>query len=101
ENVARRQEQQDEAHLAGLALRDKVEYSTVSLSIYQRPAIQRVMISNNRNIEPFRPGFGTRLAESLRFGLSIFEEIVIFLARLWVLIIAGITVAILYRVYRR
>jgi len=86
-----KQEQSDQAKIANLSLQDQVNYSTVTMAVYQRQTLQRELISGNKNINAFKPGLGSRISESFRSGWEMLEEIIVFTARLWSLfLLAGV-----------
>jgi hypothetical protein len=101
ENLLNRQGESDAAGIANLSLQDQIQFSTINLSIYQRQAVTRELIANDRNIEEYEPGIGSKLLEALKVGWKALEAVVIFLARLWALILFGIIVYIIYRKYVR
>lgn len=94
-----RQKQADDAELSNLSLMDQVSYSTVKLSLYQRSETKQWVIAND-NSDKYRPGVGLRLWESIKIGWHFVEDIFVFLMRLWLLILLGITGFIVYRKYR-
>ena len=96
-----RQTQSDEAKLANLSLNDQVSFSTITLSIYQRPSIKRELILNDKNIEEYDPSFGLRIAEALKSGWSILENFLVFLVHTWGFLIIALLVWLLIRKYRR
>ena len=96
-----RQTQSDEAKVANLSLHDQVNFSTITLSIYQRPSIKRELILNDKNIEEYDPSFGLRIAEALKSGWSILENFLVFLVHTWGFLIIALLVWLLIRKYRR
>jgi len=53
EILSNKQEQSDNAKIANLSLNDKINFSTITLSIYQRQDIKRELISNHKNITAY------------------------------------------------
>lgn len=100
ETLLSRQEQADNAKVESLELLDKIEYSTITLNIYQRQAIKRELVFNGKNIEAYEPGFGYKLKHALRSGWNAFLSVILFLLRFWVLILIGIIVFVGFRIYR-
>jgi len=92
-----KQEQSDNAKISNLSLQDQVNYSTVSLSIYQRQALKRELVYNDKNIDAYTPSLGSRVMESLKTGWEIIEELIVFITRLWTFIILGIVAYFTYR----
>lgn len=97
EILANKQEQSDNAKIANLALNDQIDFSTITISMYQRQDIKRDVISNFKNIDAYEPGFGKKVMESLISGWQILEVTILFLLNLWGLILAAIILFFLYR----
>ena len=101
ELLLRKQEQADNAKISNLSLNDQVNFSTVSLLIYQRQAIKRELISNYKNIDEYTPGFGNRILGALRSGWEIVQNIIIFITQIWGLILLAIVIFILFKRYNK
>jgi len=99
ELLLNKQEQSDNARISSLSLKDQIEFSTVNLIIYQRQTVKRELISNDKNIEEYKPGFGLRILESLKFGWNILEAIIVFLIKLWGIILIGAVIFFIYKRY--
>jgi hypothetical protein len=97
ELLSGKQEQSDNAKISNLSLQDQVNFSTITLSIYQRQAIKRELTSNNKNIDEYTPGFGSRIVDSFKSGWEILQNIIIFIAQMWGLILVAVVVYFLYR----
>ena len=89
----------DEAKLANLSLENQIKFSTIRLSIYQREETKRWMIPNDKNIDEYKPGFGEKLMESLRQGWDILAAFIIFITKLWGLLLLGIIIYVLIKMY--
>lgn len=91
----------DEALIAKKEFDDQVAFSTIDLSLYQ-PA--RVVKTERVDIDAVyrenRPGFFSRLGESLRGGWNGLLECVIGLATIWPVLLIGAAVAGLWRALR-
>ena len=99
EVLLNKQEQADNAKISNLTLKDQVNFSTINISIYQRQTIKRELISNDKNITAYEPGFGSKLFESLKYGWEIVEGIIIFLTKIWGLFLFAVVVYLLYKKY--
>ncbi len=97
ENILYNQKQSDEANLSTLSLQDKISYSTLNLSIYQRQEAKRWIIANDKNIEAYKPGFGIQLVESLSTGWKMLESFLVFITKFWGIILLGSIIYLLYR----
>ncbi len=98
DKILSKQEQADEALLANLRLKDKIAYSTIQLSIYQREVFRRELIANDKNIEAYSPGFFAKVVDALHFGWKILEGILLFLAKSWGVILFVVSVIALVRI---
>jgi len=101
DNLLDKQNQLDEQKLQTLQLEDQIAYSTVHLRIYQRESVFSEVVANARPTQTYRPGFAGRLGESLVEGWYIMEEILVFIARLWLVLLVGIGLYILYQRYSK
>lgn len=95
-----KQAQSDKAEMSNLSLQDQINFSTIYISIYQRQAIKRELLSNNKNIAAYEPGFRYKLLESIKVGWEILETFIVSLTKLWGLLLLALFVYIFYRIYR-
>lgn len=93
------QTESDEARLSNLSMKDQVNFSTISLQLYQREEIKSEKVANPDN-EEFRTSIGVRLLDALKTGWHIFEEIIVFIANLWAFILIGAGIWFLYRKFK-
>lgn len=101
ESMLYRQELADQAKVDALALKDSVEFSTISLSIYQRQAVKREMVLNEKNIDAYQPSFGYKLKQSFNIGWTAAKNIVLFLTKFWVLFVFAAIAAIVIKLVRK
>jgi hypothetical protein len=94
-----KQEQADNAKISNLSLTDQIKFSTINLSIYQRETIKRELISNEKNIDAYEPGFGSKLLDALKYGWDILETCIVSLTKLWGLFLFAILVYFTYKKY--
>lgn len=100
EEVAlRKQEQADKAMLANLELNDRINYSTINIEIYQREDIKREVISNYKNIDEYKPGFGEKLINAAKFGWEILEAIILLVVNLWGIFLIALIAVLVIRYY--
>ena len=79
---------------------DEVKYSVISLDFYQSNTISKEIIVND-DPETYKLPFGNRLLIAFGDGWSIFKELLILLADMWVFIIAGIGVWVAIKWYKQ
>ncbi|SEP55662.1 DUF4349 domain-containing protein [Flavobacterium urocaniciphilum] len=83
ENLALKKENSDNAYINNLSLKDQVNFSTVTLELYQNEKLRYEMVANEKNINAYRPNLGLQIWESIKSGWFIFEGIIAFLVQLW------------------
>jgi hypothetical protein len=103
ENRLNRQEQSDNNLIEELTLQDKIEYSTIQIEMYQRSSTMKTIVESEKEVEPFKESFGTRLMNGVKTGWKILEFIVLAIVNTWsiILIIAAILFAIRYFIKRK
>jgi Domain of unknown function (DUF4349) len=95
-NLADKKEQNDTAKLENLSLKDQVNFSTLTLQLYQRETIKEEMIPN---VKTHRENIGSKIIDSLKTGWYMLEEIIAFLLQLWSLILIAIVGIFFYKKY--
>lgn len=93
----------DEALLAQKVFEDQIAFSTISLTLSQPTGVQRSEVVDLESAyRHHRPGFFTRLGESMHGGWDGFLDTLVWLARAWPFLIgAGLIAAGLWRIRRR
>jgi len=93
------QTQADEAKISNLSMKDQVNFSTLSLSLYQKEALKRETIADSES-EEFRTNIGVRLVDGLKTGWHILEEIIVFIVHLWAFILIGFVGWFIYKKFK-
>lgn len=99
ENLTTKKEQNDNTLLQNLSLEDQVNFSTLTLEIYQDETIKQEMLANEKSINAYRPNIGLQIWDSLKTGWFILEKILSFIAVLWPFILIGTLGWIGYKKY--
>jgi len=86
--------------LDNMSIDSRVKYSTITLNFYQDNTVKTMVVAND-NLYDYRPAFANRFWLSIMNGWTIFMEIILALANLWMLIVAGIVVFITIRYFMR
>lgn len=91
QTLADKKEQNDSSKLKNLSLKDQVNFSTLTLQIYQNEAIKHEMLASEESIDAYRPHIGLQLWDSLKTGWYFLENIIAFIVSLWgfILILFG------------
>lgn len=89
DDLLAKQESADNTRIETMELLDQVNYSTVTLYIYQPETITYALIAGPKTIEPYKPSFLKQLGAAFVSGWHMFEELILFFAQIWgVLLIA-------------
>jgi hypothetical protein len=94
-----RKEQSDNATLANMSLQDQVNFSTVTLSLYQRETLQQVVIANDKTPNAYTPGLGKRILVAFKTGWEMLAILIVFMTQLWWIIIPVVAGLFLVRKY--
>lgn len=92
-----KEEEADNAYIKNLSLTDQVNYSTVTLYLYQREAIKREFIANEKNISAYEQSFGSKVFYELKTGWKVMENLILLIIKLWAVILLGLMVLFLYK----
>lgn len=82
-NMAENNLAKDDARIDNLNLDDQVNFSTMSLNIYQNESILQEKILDVKSAASFKPNFGLQIIESIQTGWNVLGSIITFLFSLW------------------
>ncbi|WP_291137965.1 DUF4349 domain-containing protein [Flavobacterium sp. UBA7663] len=89
ETLDAKKEQNDASKLQNLSLQDQVNFSTLTLNIYQDESIKQEMVANEKSINAYRPNIGLQIWDSIKTGWFILEHIISFVVVLWPFMLIG------------
>lgn len=105
DNLLERQNQADDLQVKSMALDDQVKYCNLIIEIYQKPIIVKEVIADFDYVSDAKPNFFIRIGDSIVQGWWILEEVVLFLIKIWgiVLLIISIVFGVKYlsKLYQR
>jgi len=101
EQLALKKEQNDSSKINNVTLQDQVNFSTLTLQIYQREMIKNEMIANEKNPNAYRPHIGIQIVDSLKTGWFMLETLIAFVVQLWSLILISVVGFLLYKKYAK
>lgn len=93
------QTQADINNVETLSIKDKVNYSTVEIEVFQPISNMIELQPNMDNDFAYQPHFLRRIWQSFRTGWFVFEEVLVFLTKFWMLILVLTSGFWLYKVY--
>jgi hypothetical protein len=101
--LLQRQRQENEAQLARLRLLDRVDFSTITLSLYQNQSIMYETVAREKTIKPYvhTTPFGTRFVDALNFGWGIVVGFFLLLINLWSVILVAVLVFFCVKYFRK
>lgn len=89
ETLDAKKEQNDASKLQNLSLQDQVNFSTLTLNIYQDESIKQEMVANEKSINAYRPNIGLQIWDSIKTGWFMLENIISFVVVLWPFALIG------------
>lgn len=89
ETLDTKKEQNDASKLQNLSLQDQVNFSTLTLNIYQDESIKQEMVANEKSINAYRPNIGLQIWDSIKTGWFMLENIISFVVVLWPFALLG------------
>ena len=84
-----KKEKNNVSKIENLSLKDQVNFSTLTLSIYQNDSVKQEMIANEKSINAYRPNIGLQIWDSLKTGWFMLEAIIAFVVQLWGIALLG------------
>jgi Domain of unknown function (DUF4349) len=89
ETVLSKQQIVDNAKMANLSLKDQINFSTVSLLIYQRQGLKRSVRVNDEDTDKYEIGLGHKILEGFLFGWKMLTYFIVALSKCWFLFLLG------------
>lgn len=89
ETLDAKKEQNDASKLQNLSLQDQVNFSTLTLNIYQDESIKQEIVANEKSINAYRPNIGLQIWDSIKTGWFMLEHIISFVVVLWPFVLIG------------
>ncbi|MBK9148109.1 MAG: DUF4349 domain-containing protein [Flavobacteriales bacterium] len=98
ERLLNRQEHADRALLSNMSLQDRIDYSTITLEIYQRQSVRQELLANERGVDRYEPGFFSKLGKAVAGGWRMLLRFFLLVAGNWsVILLAAIAFILLRR----
>lgn len=95
------EESGDNAYLSSLSLKDRIEFSSVVIRMYQKEASRTEYVARMKKVEVYEPPFTEKMKDAFVFGCNVLANIVLFLTHIWVFILIAIVGYIIYRKYKK
>lgn len=99
--LANQKEANDNRTIDNLSLQDQVNFSTVTLQLYQNETIKQEISASEKDSNAYKPNLGIQIIDALKNGWYILEAIFVFFLNLWPFILICLGGFLLYRKYIR
>lgn len=97
--LANQKEANDNRTIDNLALQDQINFSTITLQLYQNETIRQETIASEKDSAAYKPNLGIQIIDALKSGWYILQAILIFFINLWPFIVISIGGFFLYKKY--
>ncbi|HKO78680.1 MAG TPA: DUF4349 domain-containing protein, partial [Flavobacterium sp.] len=98
-NLASQKEQNDNSKLENLSIQDQINFSTLTIQIYQHESVKQEMIANTKDYNYYKPNIGIRIIDSLKTGWYVLLDVIVFIIEIWWLLFITIGGFFLYKKY--
>ncbi|MBS7255832.1 DUF4349 domain-containing protein [Flavobacterium branchiicola] len=96
-----KKEENDNRTIENLSLQDQINFSTITLQLYQNETIKQEVMASEKDSAAYKPNLGIQAIDSLKSGWYILQAILVFLINLWPFILISIGGFLLYKKYSK
>ncbi|KQX02908.1 DUF4349 domain-containing protein [Flavobacterium sp. Root420] len=97
--LANQKEANDSKTIENLSMQDQVNFSTITLQLYQNETIKQEITAGEKDSAYYKPNLGIQIIDSLKTGWYILQSILVFLLNLWPFILISLGGFLLYKKY--
>lgn len=97
--LAAQKEQNDSSKIEKLSLKDQVNFSTITLQLYQNQSLRQEVIASIKDNNTYKPNIGIEIIDALKSGWYMLQGIIVFFLNIWPFILIGTGGFFLYRRY--
>jgi hypothetical protein len=97
--LAAQKEQNDSSKIEKLSLKDQVNFSTITLQLYQNQSLKQEVIASIKDNNTYKPNIGIEIIDALKSGWYMLQGIIVFFLNIWPFILIGTGGFFLYRRY--
>ncbi|MEZ0181850.1 DUF4349 domain-containing protein [Flavobacterium oncorhynchi] len=97
--LANQKEQNDNSTIENLSLEDQINFSTITLQLYQNETIKQEITAGEKDPSDYKPNLGIQIIDALKSGWLILQSILVFFVNLWPFILIGIAGFFIYKKY--
>ncbi|OXA76314.1 protein of unknown function [Flavobacterium aquidurense] len=99
--LASQKEGNDSKVIENLSMQDQINFSTVTLQLYQNETIKQEITAGEKDAAYYKPNLGIQIIDSLKTGWYILQGILVFLLNLWPFILISFGGFFLYKKYSK
>jgi hypothetical protein len=96
-----RQLQSDALKAEKAELEDRINFSNIRIDIYQKAVVVRDVYEDFNNYGSYKPNIFLRIGDSIVTGWEIFEDLIVFLFKIWGILVCVLLLILIYRFYKR
>ncbi|MBP4137495.1 DUF4349 domain-containing protein [Flavobacterium geliluteum] len=97
--LAIQKEENDTRKITDLEMQDQINFSTVTLQLYQKETIKQEITASEKDSDAYKPNLGIQIIDALKSGWYILETILVALVHLWPFLLLGFGGFFLYKKY--
>lgn len=97
--LANQKEANDNRTIDNLSLQDQINFSTITLQLYQNETIRQEIMPGEKNSNAYKPNLGIQIIDALKSGWYILQAILVFFINLWPFILISLGGFFLYKKY--
>jgi len=97
--LANQKEANDNTTINNLSFQDQVNFSTITLQLYQNETVRQETMASEKESAAYKPNLGIQIIDALKSGWYILEAIFVFIVNLWPFILIGSVGFFLYKKY--
>ncbi|MTH13973.1 DUF4349 domain-containing protein [Flavobacterium sp. LC2016-01] len=97
--LANQKEANDNRTIDNLSMQDQINFSTVTLQLYQNETIKQEITAGEKDSAFYKPNLGIQIIDALKSGWYILQAILVFFLNLWPFILISLGGFFLYKKY--
>lgn len=97
--LANQKEENDNRIIENLSMQDQINFSTITLQLYQNETIKQEITAGEKDSAAYKPNLGIQIIDALKSGWYILQAILVFFVNLWPIILLIISGFFLHKKY--
>lgn len=97
--LANQKEEHDNKAVENLSLQDQINFSTITLQLYQNETTKQEITESEKDSASYQPNLGIQIIDALKSGWYILQAILVFILNIWPFILLAFGGWFLYKRY--